>query len=277
VNQQGSETLMLRLLSGFGLITGATYPLRAIALLLRKPSLWQYLIIPIFVNLILGILLYGSSLYWGWQGVEALTTQLSQNLDQLIADLPNWLSFLEYIILFLSWLLRTLITILLFILIGFVLLQFGSVIGSPWYGKLSEQVEKQRLGNVTLIEVGIFKDIARALLFEIKKLLLALSVGVFLFLAGFIPGVGGILTTIGGLTLTATLVCLDCFDSTLERRRLLFREKLKTVYQNLPASGSFSLLSLVLISIPLLNLITIPLCVMAGTLFLCDRVFASSH
>lgn len=268
---------MLRLLSGFGLITGATYPLRAIALLLRKPSLWQYLIIPIFVNFILGILLYGSSLYWGWQGVEALTAQLSQSLDQLIADLPNWLSFLEYIILFLSWLLRTLITILLFILIGLVLLQFGSVIGSPWYGKLSEQVEKQRLGNVTLIEVGIFKDIARALLFEIKKLLLALSVGVFLFLAGFIPGVGGILTTIGGLTLTATLVCLDCFDSTLERRRLLFREKLKTVYQNLPASGSFSLLSLVLISIPLLNLITIPLCVMAGTLFLCDRVFASSH
>jgi CysZ protein len=268
---------MLRLLSGFGLITGATYPLRAIALLLRKPSLWQYLIIPIFVNLVLGILLYGSSLYWGWQGVEALTTQLSQSLDQLIAELPNWLSFLEYILLFLSWLLRTLLTILLFVLIGFVLLQFGSVIGSPWYGKLSEQVEKQRLGSVTIIDVGIFKDIARALLFELKKLLLALTVGMILFLVGFIPGFGGILTTIGGVTLTATLVCLDCFDSTLERRRLLFWEKLKTVYRNLPASGSFSLLCLVLISVPLLNLITIPLCIMAGTLFLCDRVFAQSH
>jgi len=268
---------MLRVLSGFGLVTGATYPLRAIALLLRKPRLWQYLIIPIFVNLILGILLYGSSLYWGWQGVDTLTMQLSQSLDQLIADLPNWLSFLEYIILFLSWLLRTLLTLVLLVLIGFVLLQFGSVIGSPWYGKLSEQVEKQRLGNVTIIDVGVFKDIARALLFEIKKLLLALMVGIILFGIGFIPGVGGIITTLGGITLTATLVCLDCFDSTLERRRLSFRGKLKTVYRNLPASGSFSLLCLVLISVPLLNLLTIPLCIMAGTLFLCDRVFSQSR
>jgi len=268
---------MLRLLSGFGLITGATYPLRAIWLLLKKPKLWQYLVIPILVNLILGTLLYGSFLYWGLQGVESLTTQLSQSLNQLIADLPNWLSFLEYIILFFSWLLRAILTILFFVIIGFVLLQFGSVIGSPWYGKLSEQVEKQRLGDVTVIDVGIFKDIARALLFELKKILLALTVGLILFLVGLIPAVGGMVTTIGGLTLTATLVCLDCFDSTLERRRLQFREKLKTVYQNLPASASFSLLCLVLISVPLLNLLTIPLCIMAGTLFLCDRVFSQQR
>ncbi len=265
---------MLRILSGFGLITGATYHLRAIALLLKKPRLWQYLIIPIFVNLILGTILYGGWLYWGLQGVETLTDQLSQNLDRVIAQLPAWLSFLEYIILFLDWLLRTILTILLFVIIGFVLLQFGSVIGSPWYGKLSEQVEKLRFGNVTVIDVGIFKDIARALLFELKKLLLALGVGLVLLFVGFVPGVGSLVTTIGGITLTATLVCLDCFDSTLERRRLSFQEKLKTVFQNLPASGSFSLLCLVLISVPLLNLITIPLCIMAGTLFLCDRVFS---
>lgn len=266
---------MLNILSGFGLITGATYPLRAIALLLKKPGLWQYLIIPILINVVLGSVLYGGFLYWGWQGIETLTVQLSQGFDQLIADLPNWLSFLEYIILFLSWLLRVLLTIALFAMIGFLLLQFGSVIGSPWYGKLSEQVEKLRLGEVTIIDVGIFKDIGRALLFELKKLLLALVVGTILFLIGFFPGAGGIVTTVGGITLTATLVCLDCFDSTLERRRLSFREKLKTVYRNLPASGTFSLLCLALISVPLLNLLTIPLCIMAGTLFLCDRVFSA--
>jgi len=266
---------MSSLLSGFGLVTGATYPLRAIALLLKRPSLWQYLMIPILINLVLGSLLYGSFLYWGWQGVETLTTQLSQNVDQLIAELPNWLSFLEYLILVVSWLLRVLLTIALFVIIGFVLLQFGSVIGSPWYGKLSEQVEKLRLGNVTVIEVGILKDIGRALLFELKKILLALAVGTLLLLVGLVPGVGGVITTIGSITLTATLVCLDCFDSTLERRRLSFRDKLKTVYGNLPASGTFSLLCLALISVPLLNLVTIPLCIMAGTLFLCDRVFYS--
>jgi CysZ protein len=135
-------------------------------------------------------------------------------------------------------------------------------------------VEKLRLGDVTVIDVGIVKDIGRALLFELKKILLALAVGTLLFLIGFVPGIGGVITTVGSITLTATLVCLDCFDSTLERRRLSFREKLKTVYRNLPASGTFSLLCLALISVPLLNLLTIPLCIMAGTLFLCDRVFS---
>jgi len=53
--------------------------------------------------------------------------------------------------------------------------------------------------------------------------------------------------------------------------RLSFREKLKTVYRYFPASGSFSLLCLGLISVPLLNLFTIPLCIMAATLFICDR------
>ena len=267
---------MLRLLSGFGLVTGATYPLRAIALLFKKPHLWQYLIFPVLVNVILGALLYGSFLYWGWQGVEGLTAQLSDHLNQLIANLPNWLSFLEYIIVILDWLLRVILTVALFIIIGFVLLQFGSVIGSPWYGKLSEQVEKLRLGEVTIIDVGIIKDITRALLFELKKILLAIGVGAVLFFIGFIPGIGGLITTIGSITLTATLVCLDCFDSTLERRRFSFRDKLKTVYRSLPASGSFSLLCVVLISVPFLNLLTIPLCVMSGTLFLCDRVFPAN-
>lgn len=266
---------MLRLLDGFGLITGATYPFRAIALLLRKPYLWKYLIIPIFVNIALGILLYGSVVTWGWSSIETLTTTLSENIDQVIADLPNWLSILEYLVLFVAWLLRLLLIIIFLVLFGFILLQFGSIIGSPWYGKLSEEVEKLRLGKAEIIDVGFFKDITRALLFELKKILLAISVGALLFIIGFFPGVGTIITTIGSITLTATIVCLDFFDSPLERRRFSFRDKLKTVYGNLPASGSFSLLCVFLISVPLFNLFTIPLCVMAGTLFLSDRVFFS--
>ena len=263
---------MLKLLSGFGLITGATYPFRAIALLLRKPYLWQYLLIPILVNIALGFLLYGSVVTWGWSSIETLTATLSENINQIIADLPDWLSVLEYLVLLVGWLLRVLLVITFLVLFGFILLQFGSIIGSPWYGKLSEEVEKLRLGKAEMIEVGFLKDIARALLFELKKIILALSVGALLFIIGFFPGVGTIITTIGSVTLTATLVCLDFFDSPLERRRFSFRDKLKTVYGNLPASGSFSLLCVFLISVPLLNLLTIPLCVMAGTLFLSDRL-----
>ena len=41
----------------------------------------------------------------------------------------------------------------------------------------------------------------------------------------------------------------------------------------LPATASFGLVSLFLVSIPLLNLLTVPLCVASGTLFFCDRIW----
>jgi CysZ protein len=42
----------------------------------------------------------------------------------------------------------------------------------------------------------------------------------------------------------------------------------------MPASIGFSLVCLALIGIPFLNLLAIPLCVTAGTLFFCDRIWA---
>ena len=86
------------------------------------------------------------------------------------------------------------------------------------------------------------------------------------------PGLGTTLFTIGWFFLTTTIVGLDFLDSSLERRRFKFRRKLQILFSSLPASGSFALVCVFLISIPLINLVTIPLCVASGTLFICDRV-----
>jgi CysZ protein len=40
----------------------------------------------------------------------------------------------------------------------------------------------------------------------------------------------------------------------------------------LPASASFGFVCLALVSVPLINLLAIPVCVAAGTLFFCDRI-----
>jgi CysZ protein len=154
---------------------------------------------------------------------------------------------------------------------GFLLTQFGVLLGAPWYGQLSEQLEKHRTGKVELIELNIVNDLGRAVLYELKKLVLIASIGIPLLLINFFPGIGTVISSIGSLILTTTIVCLDFLDSCLERRRLKFRQKLKTVFKTLPASGSFGLVCLGLISIPFVNLFTIPLCVASGTLFICDR------
>jgi CysZ protein len=228
--------------------------------------------IPILVNFVVGVALYAGLLFFGLESVEGLIVNLSHWLDALIAKLPAWLSFLEYLIIAVGFLLRLLLVVGLLLVIGFLFVQFGVLLGAPWYGQLSEQLEELRTGQLHKVEVGIVQDIARALLYELKKLVLVAGVGLPLLLLNLVPGIGTVIATVGGVTLAATIICLDFLDASLERRRLPFREKLGIVFRSLPASASFSLVCLGLVSIPLLNLLTIPLCVASGTLFVCDRV-----
>jgi CysZ protein len=263
---------MRQVLSGFGFFSGASYPFRALAFIRRNPRLWGYLLVPILLNFILGITFYAGSLYFGWEAIQDLIVNLTNWIDTLIANLPAWLGILEYLIVGFGFLLRFLLVIILFLVTGFLFAQVGVTLGSPWYGKLSEQLEKLRTGQLQVVEVGIVKDIGRAILFELKKLALLICIGIPLFLLNFVAGVGTLVSTTGGIILTGTIVCLDFFDGPLERRRLSFREKLGIIYKSLPASAGFGLVCLGLISIPLLNLVTIPLCVASGTLFCCDRI-----
>jgi CysZ protein len=172
-------------------------------------------------------------------------------------------------------LLRLLLVIALLLGVGFVLVRFGVVLGSPWYGKLSEQLEILRIGRAPPAEPltpgGITRDLARAVIFELKKLLLIVGVGLLLLLVNFVPVAGQVLGTVGGIALGVTITCLDFLDGPLERRHLRFRDKLGFARHNLPASAGFGLVCLGLVSIPLINLLSIPLCVAAGTLFFCDR------
>lgn len=261
-----------RILGGFGTIAGATYPAKALLTFIKNPQLFQYIAVPILVNIIVAIALYGGLLFFGFYIVDAVETDIAVWLNQLIADLPQWLGFLNYGVSGLIVFLRLLLIILLFIATGFLLVQFGVLLGAPWYGQLSEQIEKVRTGKIELIELNIFSDLNRAILYELKKLVLIAVVGIPLLICNFLPGVGTLISTIGSLALTTTIVCLDFLDSTLERRRLTFRHKLSIVFRSLPASASFGLVCLGLISIPLVNLVTIPLCVASGTLFACDRI-----
>ncbi|TAG97671.1 MAG: hypothetical protein EAZ09_06595 [Oscillatoriales cyanobacterium] len=260
-----------------GLLAGFTYPVRAFTLLSQNPKLWGYVLIPVLLNFIIGISLYLGLLFPSLSGIDILVADLSLRFNTLIAGLPAWLSFLAVLTLVFGWLLRILLVAGLLLIIGFLLVQFGVILGSPWYGQLSAQLELLRNGQLPAEEPmnlsSIFQDIKRAIAFEFRKLQLLLSFGIPLLLLNFIPGVGSIVGTLGGIALGATLVCFDFLDAPLERRRRPFQEKLEIIRGSLPASGSFGLVCFGLVSIPLLNLLAIPLCVTAGTLFFCDRIW----
>ncbi len=244
-----------------GLLAGVAYLVRSLRLFSQRPGLLGYIVVPIGLNVIVGIGLYLSILLPGWQGIDAL-----------VANLPAWAGFLD-------WVLRILLAGGLLIVTGFLMVQFGVILGAPWYGQLAEQLET--LQQVELppsepLRLGaIGRDLWRAVLYEVKKLLLWLVVASLLLILGVVlPGIGTTIATIGGVALSVLIVCMDFFDAPLERRRWSFRAKLSNVFRTLPASASFGLVCLGLVSIPLLNLLTVPLCMTAGTLFICDRVLA---
>lgn len=241
------------------LVAGALYPFRALGVLNRRPGLRKYVVIPIIVNIIVGAALYAGLLFAGLNWI-----------DSLLVGLPEWAVVFEV-------LLQAVLVVLLLLVIGFVLLQFGVVLGAPWYGQLAERLELIYMGQTVdqpASVMNIARDIWHALSFEASKLLLLLAIGVPLLLLNFLPPAGTTVATVGGITLMSIITCLDFFDPSLSRRRLRFRSKLNLIRRTLPASASFALVCFGLVSIPLINLFAIPLCVTAGTLFFCERIRA---
>lgn len=257
-----------------GLIAGATYPLRGLLIFFRHPKLITYLIFPLLINIIVGIGLYVGLLLPGLNVIGGIFDDFDRRFDTLIASLPAWLNFLNVIDDILGYVVQIILIGLLLLVIGFLLVQFGVILGSPFYGQLSEQLEKLKTGKLPEPPQGILAmvaDIWRAILFEVKKLAILAVIGLPLLLLNFIPG-GSLIATIGGIALAAIVVCLDFLDGPLERRRLRFRDKLKVIRNSFPASATFGLVCQALITIPLLNFLAIPVCVAGGTLFFCDRV-----
>ncbi len=262
-----------------GFIVGFTYPLRALIFLKQSPQLWTCVLIPIAINVIIGIALYVGVLFPAWGAIDQWTSGLPNGLAQWLVQAPpkvaHWLAWLPVWAGVVDDVLRWLLAIALLIITGLLLVQFGAIFGAPWYGNLAEQIERIRVGQLpasSMSLAGSLRDVGRAIAFQLKKLLLAIAIFIPLLLGNFFPVLGNGITSLGGTVLAAFLVCLDFLDGPLERRKLSFRHKLGLVLRTLPASLSFSLVCLGLVSVPFLNLLAVPLCVVAGTLFSCDRI-----
>ncbi|WP_322821405.1 EI24 domain-containing protein [Chloroflexus sp.] len=233
---------------------GLSFPLRALGFIVSQPMLWRYIVIPIVLNILIGFVLYATLLWAGVQTIEAL-----------LADWPELIA--RFV--------RLLLIVILFIGLGYMLVRFGVVIGSPFYSRLSELIEERLHGVARTTSptspASIAHDFFRALLFELKKLLFLLALGTPTLLLNVLPGIGAMLATVAGIAIGVTISCLDFFDPPLERRRLSFRTKLGYIRHHLPASAGFGLICLGLVSVPFLNLLAVPVCITAGTLFFCER------
>lgn len=242
-----------------GFAAGVGYLAEAGNLLARERRLWRYLAIPIAVTLLAGIVLYA-----------ILLSAATAVLAWLTPLLPLFLTPFGLI-------LNIVLGVLLLWVTGILLAKFGVILGSPWYGQLAEEIERMRLPANEIPEApegftAFAGDIALAALYEAKKTAFVLAIGVPALLLNLVPGIGQVASGAVWTALGATTLVLDFVDPALQRRRLKFRQKLALVARHAPASAGFGLPALLLAGIPIVNLLTVPLCMVAGTLYYVDRL-----
>ena len=65
---------MKKVIGGFGAVSGATYPLRALGVFWQNPSLWGYIVIPIVLNCLIAIAIYSGLFFFGWELIDNFQT-----------------------------------------------------------------------------------------------------------------------------------------------------------------------------------------------------------
>ncbi len=210
-----------------------------------------FVIIPIIINFV--VLALG-----GYLVFQTISTFLQQYLDML----PEWLTFLSYIL----WL-------FLVLTIGFVFCYIFStiatIIASPFYGLLAEKAEGVLRGAPFAAGsddgIGaIVKDIPRILKRELQKMMYYIPRVIICLIITLTPGVN-VIAPIAWFLLAAWMMCIQYVDYPYDNHKISFADMKKDLKQQRLASFAMGAVISLAMTVPILNLVIPPAAVCAGT------------
>ena len=230
------------------LIKEANAPLVAISFLgkglqlLTHEKLRTFVIIPVLINIVLYSVAFFVSLHY---------------VEQAIAQfIPAWLHWL-------SWLLLPLFFIIFFVISFFSFTVLANLIASPFYGVLSARTLAIVDNMAEIVELPVLQVVMA----EFKRLLYIVARMLPILLLSFIPVLNLISPVIWGL-FGAWMLVMEFMAYPLENAGLLFeqqRDLLKTVRFGALSFGGVTMLGL---SVPVLNIIIAPAAVIGATLYI---------
>jgi len=206
---------------------------------------------PMAINL----LIYAAVFYLAFTG-------LSGSLDFLSSDI--WYESLLYYFIVGAGL------ALFFFFMLFTFVALANIIGSPFYEILSEKTAallgtaekaaKKTIGqNIKVFSISLFGGVKRIFLF--------VSSQVLLFIISLFPLIGVTFITLLNIFITAWFLAMEFLDFELDRREWNFDRKLAAFKKNKWPMLGFGLGIMVGALIPVFNLLFLPVCVMAGSMF----------
>ncbi len=233
--------------------TGLLAPWRGTELILSKPRVLRFAILPFIITTIVFLagLGWGFSLLAGW--IPSIATMMMGWFGMDPTSFGS--TFLYWTIIIAAW------PFALFALVYFLFL-LARLIAAPFYALLAEQV---------LIETGALADRpfqfgewlrvnARLFGVALVKVGFFALIGIVLFILSFIPGLG-LLTGFGFLLIAA----YDIIDISLEALQLGFRQRFQFFRARMPAFLGFACVLGLVFLVPGLNFFLFPAAVAGGS------------
>lgn len=231
---------------------GGSYIARGFELAFQK-GVRRYVLIPLSIN----ILLFSFAIY-------ATFHYTTQWVGQLMAWLPDYLAWLELLL----W---PLIVIGIVLIFALTFTSVANIIASPFNSLLAEKVEFKLTGSGPADGgvSGMIRDIPRIIGREFQKILYfiprILGFGLLLI---FVPVLGQLLWFLFG----GWMMTIQYADYPFDNHKVPFRTMRAELWQRSGKSLSFGCIVAVLASIPLVNLVMIPVAVCGATAMWVDHI-----
>jgi len=234
---------------------GAGYLTRGVRML-NHPSLRLFVIIPLAIN----ILIFGSLIGVGLSYINSLMTWL-------LASIPNWMSFIQ-------WILWPLIAITVSLMTGYLFTAVALIIASPFNALLAEKAEELITGRPVDGLEGLgaaFLALPRGILRELSKLLYYVPMAIFVLVVSFIPGVNAVAPVLWFL-LGAWMMSIQFVDYPMDNHQLSFADVKEAVRSRRLSSMGFGGLVALCTGIPIVNFFVVPAAVVGATLLWCEEL-----
>lgn len=228
---------------------GARYLVRG-ARMLTHPSLRVFVVVPLVVNIAIFASLIGVGFAY-----------LSSMMDAMMASIPEWLGFIE-------WILWPLIGVTASLITGYLFTAMALLIASPFNSLLSEKAEELATGREVEGLEGLgaaLMEVPRAILREIAKLIYYVPMALLVLVLSFIPGINA-LAPILWFLLGAWMMSIQFVDYPVDNHRGSFAQVRAAVRSRRLSSMGFGGLVALCTGIPVVNFFVVPAAVVGATL-----------
>jgi len=227
--------------------------------LLWHPEIRWLVLTPLLINLLLFATATGFAAQW-----------LGDWLENMLSSVPDWLHWLAWII----WLLFTSLALMIY---AFTFTIVANLIGSPFYGLITEKVISMTLAShsqagqssPSLLRVG-WSSFMRQLQLMAYLVPRTMVIGLLCVLISFIPLLNFVAPIILG-SWAAWSLSLQYLDYPADAQQVSFAQLRRRAGDQRLQSMGFGLSALAASAIPLLNLLLLPATVIGGTLLWCRR------